>query len=127
MWIQTDENNRVIATCSEELTDGFEIDTDITFEEFTQHPLGWRYIDGKLVYDEQTDTERKAELTNLIEIGELKEKLNQTDYAVIKSIEAIFSATTLTQLLSALRQGATEYKKLLADRKTWRERIQELE
>ena len=127
MWIVIDDNGTVISTCSEPLEEGIEVETDLTFEDIAEHPLGWKYIKGKLVYDETTETERITALGKIREINILKQDLADTDYAVIKSLEQILYADSLVSLLKALKDGATEYKQLLADRKSWRERIKELE
>lgn len=127
MWIVTDKNGTVISTCSEPIEDGIEVETDLTFEDIAEHPLGWKYIKGKLVYDEATETERITALDKLREIDSLKQLLTDTDYTVIKSLEQILYANSLVSLLKALKDGATQYREILANRKSWRERIQELQ
>lgn len=81
-------------------------------------------------YEEITEEEFKA-LTkppvfqvneNQKQINELKKKLNDTDYIVLKISEAVADNDTAT--VSALK---TEYATELANRKLWREIINNLE
>lgn len=66
-----------------------------------------------VVYTEEPDPEPSARSLATKEIQELKEQLRETDYAVIKIAEG--AAT------------AEEYAEVIAQRKAWRVRINELE
>ena len=78
-----------------------------------------KYIDGKyvIVSDEEIKSEQeifeKTEEFKQLHIAELKQKLANTDYAVIKIAEG--SAT------------AEEYSDIIQQRKAWREEINRLE
>lgn len=66
-----------------------------------------------VVYTEEPDSEPSARSLAAKEIRELKDQLRETDYAVIKIAEG--AATT------------EEYSEVIAQRETWRARINELE
>ena len=66
-----------------------------------------------VVYTEEPDPEPSARSLAAKEIRELKDQLRETDYAVIKIAEG--AAT------------AEEYSEVIAQRETWRARINELE
>ena len=58
------------------------------------------------------------------EINGYKQQLEQSDYKVMKAVERIFSASSITDLLSAI---AKEVAEIISQRQTWRDRINELE
>jgi predicted nucleotidyltransferase len=80
-----------------------------------QHGL----INGEIVFIGLTDDEKKAydifDKTNII--ANLKDKLNSSDYQIIKSYEAQLSNEPMPYDLN----------ELLAQRKMWREKINQLE
>ena len=59
------------------------------------------------------------------EINGYKQQLEQSDYKVMKAVERIFSASSITDLLSAI--AAKEVAEIISQRQTWRDRINELE
>lgn len=64
------------------------------------------------------------------EISELEQKLNETDYIIARWGEEIVSLTNpVTWVADVIKinvKYAREYKEALANRKAWRERIEEL-
>ena len=66
--------------------------------------------------------EQKAKIEKARQIAELKKKLADTDYIVLKIAEA--QADGDTETVTALK---TTYATELANRKSWREQINELE
>lgn len=66
--------------------------------------------------------EQKAKVKKAHEIEELKRKLSNTDYIVLKIAEA--TAENDTETVSALK---TTYAIELAERKTWRDQINALQ
>ncbi|WP_281624820.1 hypothetical protein [Senegalimassilia anaerobia] len=61
------------------------------------------------------------------EINGYKQQLNQSDYKVMKAVERIFSASSITDLLSAVSAAAKEIAEIIAQRQEWRAKINELE
>lgn len=61
------------------------------------------------------------------EIDGYKQQLNQSDYKVMKAVERIFSASSITDLLSAISAAAKEIAEIIAQRQEWRAKINELE
>lgn len=61
------------------------------------------------------------------EINGYKQQLNQSDYKVMKAVERIFSASSITDLLSAISAAAKEIADIIAQRQEWRAKINELE
>ena len=61
------------------------------------------------------------------EINGYKQQLNQSDYKVMKAVERIFSASSITDLLSAISAAAKEIAESIAQRQEWRAKINELE
>lgn len=54
------------------------------------------------------------------EINGYKQQLEQSDYKVMKAVERIFSASSITA-------AAKEVAEIISQRQTWRDRINELE
>lgn len=103
-YIQT-ENDKVTRMTNEE-TEGF-IEVDIEDMNLIGQPLV--YKNGKLAIDE----DEIEHLNKSIEVGELKQKLADTDYVVFKIAEG--AATE------------KEYADVLKDRAKWRAKINELQ
>lgn len=61
------------------------------------------------------------------EINGYRQQLNQSDYKVMKEVERIFSASSITDLLSAISAAAKEIAEIIAQRQEWRAKINELE
>ena len=61
------------------------------------------------------------------EINGYKQQLNQSDYKVMKAVERIFSASSITDLLSSISAAAKEIADIIAQRQEWRAKINELE
>ena len=99
----------VTKTVRDGLEDGY---TQITEEEFNE-------LSNKRY--EPTE-EQKAKIEKARQIAELKKKLADTDYIVLKIAEA--QADGETETVAALK---TTYATELANRKAWRKQINELE
>ena len=99
----------VTKTVRDGLEDGY---TQITEEEFNE-------LSNKRY--EPTE-EQKAKIEKTRQIAELKKKLDNTDYIVLKIAEA--QADGDTETVAELK---TTYATELANRKTWREQINKLE
>ena len=109
-----DENGEPITqTITQTVRDGLEYGyTQITEEEFNE-------LSNKRY--EPTE-EQKAKIEKARQIAELKKKLADTDYIVLKIAEAQADGDTKT-----VAELKTTYATELANRKTWREQINKLE
>ena len=58
------------------------------------------------------------------EINGYKQQLEQSDYKVMKAVERIFSASSITDLLSAIAAAAKEVAEIISQRQPWRDRIE---
>ena len=107
-----DENGEPITeTITQTVRDGLEDGyTQITEEEFNE-----------LSKPPELTEEQKAKIEKARHIAELKKKLADTDYIVLKIAEA--QADGDTETVAALK---TTYATELANRKAWREQINEL-
>lgn len=63
----------------------------------------------------------------LDEAARLKERLAETDADVVRRVEGLFACGSITELLSWLASARAECAQTLAERKAWRERIEEIE
>ena len=61
------------------------------------------------------------------EINGYKQQLNHSYYKVMKAVERIFTASSITDLLSAISAAAKEIAEIIAQRPEWRAKINELE
>lgn len=116
------ENNRISAWLTEEpekefISDFLEVELEEIPEEviFGAHSI----VNGKLVFLDFNELEKNKQIKNdkILQINNLKIKLNETDYQVIKCYEASLLEEEIPYNL----------EELLAQRKTWREEINSLE
>lgn len=124
--IEFDKDNYISRFITDYLTGNYEVDDDFDFEYLYCYHL----VDGKIVLDEekkkaQIDRQNKEE-----EIAELQKELNDTDYIIARTFEDIMALdkplTFITDMISILVKYSKQYKDVLVQRKTWRERIEEL-
>lgn len=103
-----------------------EIDDDINFEFLYCYHL----IDGEIVLDEEKRASQIAEEQKETEITDLQSKLNETDYIISRTFEEIMaldnSVTFVVEFIKILKEFRTKYSEQLKNRKTWRQRIEEL-
>lgn len=138
------KNKYIIETNADGYVSGFYSVLDGEYNFYGQMAL---YLDCTLGYTKfiaddsearghfEIDEEKKAEILHLDEvkkeIADLKEKLSETDYIFAKLWEDITNLnnalTFITDFIKLLVQFAKDYKETIANRKTWRERIKELE
>ena len=127
--VYLDENNYVSAIANTP-NDNIELDlTDIDLP----HLSAYQLLDNELVLDE-------VKLNELIaqehqhevdeEIFDLEQKLNSTDYIMARMLEDIMALdkplTFIADMIKIFVSYAQKYKTQLANRKSWRERIEEL-
>lgn len=94
----------------------------------------YKLIDGVISLDEEKKAEMEAEEqeeAKQTEIADLKESLNETDYIMSRMLEEIMALnnplTFIADMIKIFASYATKYKDVLANRKIWRARIEELE
>lgn len=127
--VNLDEQNYVLSIANTP-NDNIELDlTDIDLS----HLNAYQLLDNELVLDE-------AKLNELIaqehqhevdeEIFDLEQKLNSTDYIMARMLEEIMvldkPLTFIADMIKIFVSYGKKYKTQLANRKSWRERIEEL-
>lgn len=118
-YAKTDENNRVLMWSYEKL-DGFDKEFsngDYIDEKCTDGLNDFIIENGKAVFSPLPEKE----------IERLKKKLSDTDYISAKIMDSLVGCSNITDFFSLMTSFHSEYGGKIADRKKWRERINELE
>lgn len=102
---------------------------DLTEDRIHAYKLGR----NELIWDEakyQEILNEKQKKADLKEIADLEQKLNDTDYIIARWGEDIVSLdnplTWISDVIKINLKYALQYKEAFANRKRWRERIEEL-
>ena len=114
-YLNLDENGYLLSIAATEMPDCPTVESISAYDFSGYRIMAYRWTGEELVLDEEKLKElEKAEqkAKDREKIAKLKDKLTSTDYAVIKIAEG--SAT------------AEEYADVIAQRKAWREEINEL-
>lgn len=114
-FVGIDENGRINATtpyAEYAGDDMFEIAFPDDFDFSTQNE--YRIVDGELVHE-------PIVISAQAQIAELKQKLADTDYTVIKVYESMVTGEALPD------EDAERYAEIIEQRKAWRVQINELE
>ena len=89
---------------------------------------------NRLIFDEEEYKrilDEKQKKADLLEIADLKQKLNDTDYIMARYVEEVLSLNNpLTWVADVIKLNAKylkQYSEALKNRKKWRERIEELD
>lgn len=115
MYVSTGDDGRIfVTTDNEAYTDEsyFEFDFPEDFDYSLQNE--YRIVDGELVHE-------PIAMSVQAQIAELKQKLLDTDYTVIKVYEAMVTGEALPD------EDAERYAEVIEQRKAWRIQINELE
>lgn len=127
--VNLDEQNYVLSIANTP-NDNIELDlTDIDLP----HLNAYQLLDNELVLDEVKlneliAQEHQHEVND--EIFDLEQKLNSTDYIMARMLEEIMALdkplTFIADMIKIFVYYGKKYKTQLANRKSWRERIEEL-
>lgn len=127
--VNLDEQNYVLSIANTP-NDNIELDlTDIDLP----HLNAYQLVDNELVLDEVKlneliQEEHQREVND--EIFDLEQKLNSTDYIMARMLEEIMALdkplTFIADMIKIFVSYGQKYKTQLANRKSWRERIEEL-
>ena len=127
--VNTDINNYVTSIAHTKY-DNIELDLE---QIETEYLNAYKLIDGVLELDEDKKAElikQEEQMAKETEILELEQDLNKTDYIMARMLEEIMALnnplTFISDMIKIFVAYGTKYKDTLADRKTWRERIEEL-
>ena len=114
MYVSLDKENRICATSFEKkyLVDYFEFDFPQDFDFTNQN--NYKIVDNQLVFV-------PLEPSPIEKIGILENKLQETDYVVIKKLESMVSNNTLTN------EESERYDSIFQKRKQWRQQINTLQ
>lgn len=125
------DDDRYIMSISHTVNDDVDIDLSLLEVKYLN---AYRYINSEIFLDEVKKAEMIAAETKEeeeAEVADLKKKLADSDYIFAEELEAITSlsnpVTFITDFIKIIVEYATKYKDLIADRKSWRQRIEELE
>lgn len=104
-------------------------DYDLSGDRLHAYKLG----KNQLIFDEkeyQRILSEKQIKQNQAEITELQAKLTETDYIVSRAFEEVMSLTNpltwVADVIKIMIKYSAKYKEVIANRKSWRERIEEL-
>ena len=124
--IDFDENNYIKRFVTDWLNGNYELDDDFDFEYLHCYHL----VDDKIVLDEDKKAEQIKVQENSEEIAELQNDLNSTDYIMARCFEEIMALnkplTFIADMIAILVKYSKQYKDVIQQRKTWRERIEKL-
>ena len=127
--VNTDINNYVTSIAHTK-HDNIELDLE---QIETEYLKAYKLINGDLELDEDKKAElikQQEQMAKETEIVELEQDLNKTDYIMARMIEEIMALnnplTFISDMIKIFASYGTKYKDTLADRKAWRERIEEL-
>lgn len=91
----------------------------------------YKLVDGEFVFDEEKKQAIDEEVEKAYEISGLKEYLISTSDVANEFVEKLFSLTNpltfVSDLISLMSSYKNTYKTILAERKTARDRLKELE
>lgn len=85
---------------------------------------------NKLIFDPEKYAEMQKEKQDIVdkkEIDELKQKLADTDWIMIKMAEDMIPCTTFLQIRVVLATTYIQHRTTINNRKIWRKRIEDLE
>ena len=126
--IKTDKDNYVTDYYYTNDADGA---YDVSMSDVDVGYIGcYQFVDNKFILDNEKYEEEKADDEKQNEIILLKNNLADTDYIFCKELEEITSLsnplTFVSDIIKILVNYATVYKDVIAQRKAWRARIEEL-
>ena len=97
---------------------------DVKGDEITDPDLTIGFLSSNYEYDEEGElvlTSYTYRQDRIAMINDLKNKLKQTDYVVIKMSEYQFSSESINE------DDKARYEQIMVDRQTWRDKINYLE
>lgn len=119
-----------ILSISHSLNDSIDLNLDSMD---LKHINAYQIIDGIAVLNQDKLAElisEEEQESNDEEIFELQQKLNETDYVVARAFEEVMALnnplTWIADVIKIMVKYSAEYAETLANRKTWRKRIEEL-
>lgn len=91
----------------------------------------YHIVDNELTLDEEKKASAVEEEEKQVEINDLQNKLNGTDYIIARTFEEIMALdnplTFIADFIKILKSFKSKYAEQLENRKAWRERIEELQ
>lgn len=124
--IEFDDNGYIKSFITDWVGGDYEVPNDFQFEFLHCYYI----LSGEIVLDEDKKASQIAEEQKETEIADLQGKLNETDYIISRTFEEIMaldnSVTFIVEFIKILKEFRTKYAEQLKNRKTWRQRIEEL-
>lgn len=125
--IEFDENNYIKHFVADWINGNYEVDDDFDFDYLYCYHL----VDDEILLDLDKKQKQTEEEDKQLEIEELEWKLAGSDYICARCFEEILSLdnklTFITDFITILAKYTKQYKDVLAQRKQWRARIEELQ
>lgn len=127
--LNLDKDNYILSIAN---TPNDNVELDLSSMEL-QYLQAYKYENDTLSLDENRKQElikEQQKIKDEEEIYELEGKLNSTDYIMARMLEEIMvldkPLTFIADMIKIFVSYGTKYKEQLANRKSWRERIEEL-
>lgn len=127
--LNLDENGFVLSI-GHTMNDNVELDLSQIDSAFLN---AYQFVDGILKLNETKKAEIEAnqkKKADAEEIADLQKKLNETDYIISRTFEEIMSldnsVTFIVDFIKILKDFRSRYAEQLKNRKSWRQRIEEL-
>ena len=86
----------------------------------------YKLVDGEIILDNEALNQQQAIIEEKAELAELRERLAATNDEILEALENLFSANSLTSIISVLVNSAKSLKAVLEERSAIRRRIAEI-
>lgn len=119
MFIQLNDQNRIVAMCDNEeyLPNAIEVDIP---EDIMDDFNNYTYEDGQFIYSEAKENIEFA-------IQNLQYQLKETDYITAKMSDQLMEASDVSDILYILDAFKQKYGEILNQRQEWRNEINSLQ
>lgn len=126
IWILVNEEGYVAAFASEPQEGFIEVQEPQDFNDFFDYWNCYKLIEGVLVRDNGAINQQQTVIGEKAELAELRERLAATNDEILEALENLFSANSLTSIISVLVNSAKSLKAVLEERSAIRRRIAEI-
>lgn len=114
MYAVLNDESRLCSVASAEYREGSSVEIDFPDDFDINSHMEYRYVDGELVHDPEP-------IPPEVQIAQLKAKLSETDYVVVKLAEAQVAGVSMQS------EDEERYRDIIEQRCGWRAEINELE
>ena len=125
-WIKINEDGYIAAFASEPQEGYIEVAEPQDFNDFFDYWNCYKLIEGELVRDNDAINQQQTIIGEKAELAELRERLAATNDQILEALESLFSANSLTSIISVLVNSAKSLKAVLEERSAIRQRIAQI-